>query len=77
MCILEKPNFKISWGSMPPDLPSLQAQWKQFRVGPAKIGSSAGGVSTLEGSGGMDRFRRACKLYSLFGRTILLLPDQL
>ena len=30
----------------------MQAQWKQFRVGAAKIGSSAEGVRTLGGGGG-------------------------
>ena len=31
----------------------FQARWKQYRVGPTKIGSSAEGAGTLEGSGGM------------------------
>ena len=31
----------------------VQAQWKQFRVGPAKRGLNADSVSILERSGGM------------------------
>ena len=31
----------------------IQARRKQFRVGPARIGSSAEGASILGGSGGM------------------------
>ena len=35
--------------------PGFQARRKQFRVGPAKIGSSAEGATTLGGSGGIVR----------------------
>ena len=41
-----------------------QARRKQFRVGPAKIGSSAAGASTLERSGGM--LPRKILKFSLF-----------
>ena len=30
MCILEKLNFKIIWGSMPPDPPSVLGAWPSF-----------------------------------------------